>query len=332
MRPIIVKGHERPLSQLKFNKEGDLLFSVARDQTASVWFSHNGERLGTLAGHGGAIFSVDVDPSTTVAVTGSADLTFRLWDVRTGQCSFVWETKATARFVEISPDARHLLVVTEEHMGQTGTIWVFPLDIENQKNQTTTPRNIINYAEGQKKFTSASWTHDGKYIIAGHANGEVSKYDAESGDLICSTKPHELTVTDLQMSPDKSYFVTSSKDKTGKLLSSEDLSILHSYITDTPMNSAAITPIKDLIIIGGGQEARDVTTTAARQGRFESRFYHKLFEDELGRVKGHFGPINTIVAHPRGTSYASGGEDGYVRIHHFEKAYFDFMYDVERDD
>jgi hypothetical protein len=29
--------------------------------SASVWFSNNGERLGTLSGHSGAIFSIDVD-------------------------------------------------------------------------------------------------------------------------------------------------------------------------------------------------------------------------------------------------------------------------------
>jgi translation initiation factor 3 subunit I len=75
----------------------------------------------------------------------------------------------------------------------------------------------------------------------------------------------------------------------------------------------------------------DVTTTAARQGKFEARFYHKIFEDEIGRVRGHFGPLNTVAADPTGKGYASGGEDGYVRVHHFDKGYFDFMYEVERE-
>lgn len=39
-----------------------------------------------------------------------------------------------------------------------------------------------------------------------------------------------------------------------------------------------------------------VTTTSLRQGKFETRFWHKIFEEEVGRVKGHFGPINTCVA------------------------------------
>jgi translation initiation factor 3 subunit I len=29
-----------------------------------------------------------------------------------------------------------------------------------------------------------------------------------------------------------------------------------------------------------------------------------------------------IAVHPAGTSYASGGEDGFVRVHHFEESYF----------
>lgn len=60
------------------------------------------------------------------------------------------------------------------------------------------------------------------------------------------------------------------------------------------------------VVLGGGQEARDVTTTSARAGKFEAQFFHQLFEDEIGRVKGHFGPINTLAFHPSGKSFASG--------------------------
>lgn len=115
-----------------------------------------------------------------------------------------------------------------------------------------------------------------------------------------------------------------------KLVETATLQVLKTYQTDTPLNSAAITAKKDFIILGGGQEARDVTTTGARQGKFEARFYHKIFQDEIGRVRGHFGPLNTVACHPQGTGYASGGEDGYVRVHHFDKPYFDFMYEVEK--
>jgi translation initiation factor 3 subunit I len=74
-----------------------------------------------------------------------------------------------------------------------------------------------------------------------------------------------------------------------------------------------------------------VTTTSAKQGKFEVRFYHFIFGDEIGRVKGHFGPINSLAIHPDGTGFASGGEDGYIRLHHFDDSYYEFAYPEERE-
>jgi hypothetical protein len=44
MRPILLSGHERSLTQCIYNQDGDLIFSTSKDHNASVWFSHNGER------------------------------------------------------------------------------------------------------------------------------------------------------------------------------------------------------------------------------------------------------------------------------------------------
>ena len=41
-------------------------------------------------------------------------------------------------------------------------------------------------------------------------------------------------------------------------------------------------------------------------------------------------PTDSVAVDPTGKSYASGGEDGYVRVHQFDKGYFDFTYEVER--
>ena len=35
--------------------------------------------------------------------------------------------------------------------------------------------------------------------------------------------------------------------------------------------------------------------------------------------QGDFGPINAIGINPDGRSYASGGEDGYIRLHFFDQ-------------
>ncbi len=96
-----------------------------------------------------------------------------------------------------------------------------------------------------------------------------------------------------------------------QLIDTKTLDVLKTYPTETPLNSAAIHPTRPFVIVGGGQEAMNVTTTSARQGKFETRFWHKVFEEECARLPGHFGPINTIAIHPMGKAYASGGEDGY---------------------
>ena len=44
----------------------------------------------------------------------------------------------------------------------------------------------------------------------------------------------------------------------------------------------------------------DVTMSSSRVGKFDARFYHSIFAEEFGRVKGHFGPINSVAFHPDG--------------------------------
>lgn len=93
------------------------------------------------------------------------------------------------------------------------------------------------------------------------------------------------------------------------------------------MNSAAISPSRDHIILGGGEEALFVTQTAATSGQFEAKLYHMVYEEEFARFKGHFGPINSIAFNNTGTIVVSGSEDGYVRIQELDKEYLDFEFD-----
>ena len=141
-------GHERSLTQIKFNAEGDLLFSCSKDHIINVWFSHNGERLGTYDGHNGTVWTIDVDcmflwiftcystanfDRTSAAqsrflVSGSADNELRLWNVSDGKCLYVWEFPTAVKRVAFSDDDERVVCITEQRMGFQGAIRVFKLN------------------------------------------------------------------------------------------------------------------------------------------------------------------------------------------------------------
>lgn len=53
-----------------------------------------------------------------------------------------------------------------------------------------------------------------------------------------------------------------------------------------------------------------------------SAFAPQIYEEEIGGIRGHFGPVNALAISPDGRSFVSGGEDGYVRVNHFDADYF----------
>ena len=55
-------------------------------------------------------------------------------------------------------------------------------------------------------------------ILTGHESGKVALFDAKTGEEVLNNeRAHMDTVTDLQLSPDRTYFITSSKDKTARV-------------------------------------------------------------------------------------------------------------------
>ena len=84
MKPILLTGHERSLTKILYNKEGDLLFSASKDHFPNVWWSINGERVGTYKGHAGAIWDIAVTMDSTKMVSASADQSCFVWDTEKG--------------------------------------------------------------------------------------------------------------------------------------------------------------------------------------------------------------------------------------------------------
>jgi len=324
MKPISLHGHERSVTQIVYNREGDLLFSAAKDQNPNVWYSINGERLGTYDGHGGAVWCVDVDWETKNFLSGAADNTIRLWDVCTGNMSAKIDTLSAVRSCGFSFSGNMVAYTTDRVMGQQCVISVVDVRTFNQKGEKIMSLTIP--AKGPK-VTSLIWNGLDNRITTGHDNGDIVQWDIRANQKVNISSEHEKAISDLQHSADRTMFISASKDSTAKLWDMDKLENKKTYKTERPVNSASISPTKHHVVLGGGQEAMDVTTTSTKIGKFDARFFHLIFEEEFAKVKGHFGPINSVRFHPDGNSYASGGEDGYVRINYFDNDYQAFKYD-----
>jgi len=324
MKPLMLHGHERSITQIKYNLEGDLLFSTAKDNQPNVWFSINGERLGTYRGHGGAVWCLDVNYDTSKVLTGSADNTCRIWDAETGVQMHQLDTSSAVRTCGFSYGGQLLFLSTDKAMMKNCEVQVFDLRDEIKLDKQTP---IVKFPLSTPKITAAMWGDMDMTIIAGHEDGEICHYDMKTNKKTYSNKDHSKAISDLQLSQDGTMLISSSKDFTAKLFDAKMLEPLKTFKTERPVNSAAISPIREHVVLGGGQDAMDVTTTSTRIGKFDARFFHMVFEEEFGRVKGHFGPINSVAFHPDGKSFSTGGEDGYVRIQAFDPSYFDFELD-----
>jgi translation initiation factor 3 subunit I len=326
MKPIILHGHERSITQIKYNREGDLLFSSAKDNKPTVWYSINGERLGTYNGHNGAVWCLDPSWDCKYLLTGAADNSSRIWDIETGALIKIMGSPSPVRSCGFSYSGQQFFFTNDSSMGQTSKVMFYNVNDVISGEGTPEPYLTIPCPD-KGKITSAIWGPLDAYVIIGCDDGTINKLDAKTGELLKTSVDHTAKINDLQKSVDEMMFISASKDNNAKLFDMETFEVIKTYKTDRPVNSASLSPSREHVITGGGQEAMEVTTTSSKVGKFDAKFFHMIFEEEIGRVKGHFGPINSMAFNPEGKSYASGGEDGFIRNHVFDKSYFEFEFE-----
>ncbi|KAI1713593.1 WD domain, g-beta repeat domain-containing protein [Ditylenchus destructor] len=322
MRPLSLKGHERPITRVRLNREGDVLLSASKDKCICVWYTENGERIGSYEGHAGAIFDIDVTWDTKTLVSAAADSSIKVWDVETGRNLESTTMPSNARSLGLSYSGNLVAVTTTKMMQTAPTLCVVDL--------RESPPSFIMQNSVSSQSESCTFSNLDNCIVIGCNDGSIHQYDLrQPGDAVNFNHVHHYNVTDLQLSNDQGFIISSSADKTAQLHNARNLESLKKYKSNRPVNSAAISPTRDHIVLGGGEEARTVTQTAASSGQFEAKFYHLVYEEEFARLKGHFGPINTIAFDPTGDIVVSGSEDGYIRIQQLDDDYKQFDFDFQ---
>ncbi|KNB44316.1 eukaryotic translation initiation factor 3 subunit I-like protein [Blastocystis sp. subtype 4] len=312
-------GHERAITYLKYSPDGDVFFSAAKDSTPTMWRASTGERIGVFHGHDGAVFQLDTTSDTKYLISASMESKSIIWEVNTGKVIKTISLDSPIRTVAVSEGDKFLCLGTMSFARNGSCLFIYDLSVgmENLKDPLIVIKDVCPLSVN---IVSVIWSPLNKSLILGCTDGHIRIVDAESGKLNKTIEAHEGDITSLIASYDRTMFATSSKDASAKIYDMLTYEELACYKTDRPLNGVALSPIFDHMVVVGGVEARDVTTT--RTQKMESLFFNYAVKEEIGRVKGSFGTMNSVQFSPDGKSFITGGEDGYVRLCFFDDEYF----------
>ena len=118
MKPITLRGHEKPINVVKLNFDGDFLFTGSGDKKVNLWDAYNGERIGSFHSKA-AIRVLDVTDDSEWLVVGTLLGTTEFFKINGGQHCGLIEIPARLKTVEFSYGDQQLLVVSYSYIRQS---------------------------------------------------------------------------------------------------------------------------------------------------------------------------------------------------------------------
>lgn len=313
--PLTCHGHSRPITHLSFSSllassgtaSQYYMISACKDNNPMLRDGLTGDWIGTFIGHKGAVWSVRLSEDATIAATGSADFSAKVWDTFTGETLATLEHNHIVRAVAFPPGKEPRVLATG---GMEKKLRIFDLSRVGSgvgANGTNgTGPEVPSYEIGewvhQGSIKSIIWTRDPNVLITACDDKKVRWWDLRSRSCIAMYEV-EGTIGSCELSTSSSEGTLSvASGKTAYFFSStQPGQLIRSVTLDREVASVALNGEHGRFVTGSPSD------TYIRVWDFES-------EGEIEMGKGHHGPVWTTAFSPDGKLYASGSEDGTIKL------------------
>lgn len=165
-----ITKHTEWITALGFSPDGKLLATGDRNGGALIWQATAGHERADLRGHKAAITSLDWRADAVMLATASEDGTVRLWNPAGKQIKSVTAHKPGALSVRFAPDGHWVTAGRDKHVRTWKPDGAAQADLGKLPGMTL----------------AATYTHDGKHVLASDYSGEVRLLDATSKKKLTS--------------------------------------------------------------------------------------------------------------------------------------------------
>jgi len=287
--PLTCSGHTRPVVFLAFSEinQDNQYFSISacKDGKPMLRQGDTGDWIGTFEGHKGAVWGVDVNKDATKAATGAADFSAKVWDALSGEDELTLQHKHIVKSVNFSNDSAALATASNDKV-----LRIFDLE------QPSEP--IVKFEGHMSGIKQVMYTPDNKQLLSCSDDKTVRMWDTATGGEIKKVEFPDQ-VGGIELSKDGQTLTVATGSKV-VFLDSQELGVQKEVSVPCSVYSASLNLEKDVFVCGGDD--------------FKLYKYDYSTGIEIENFKGHFGPVHCVRFSPDGELYASGSEDGTLRL------------------
>lgn len=289
--PLTCSGHTRPVVFLAFSEYNPndaanyYCISACKDGKPMLRQGDTGDWIGTFEGHKGAVWGVDLNRDASKAATGAADFTAKIWNAVSGEEELNLTHRHIVKSVNFSSCSKYLASASNDKK-----LRIFDLE------QPEDPKVIF---EGHSSsIKQVLFTPNDRQLLSCSDDKTLRFWDSSSGKEI---NKFELsgTIGGMELSKD-GCIITVAHGQSVSFFNAKSYEKIKEVSIPCTVYSASMIKDNSIFVCGGE----------------DLKLYKYDYETgtEIESFKGHFGPVHCVRFSPDGELYASGSEDGTLRL------------------